>query len=80
MKSVMTATVKAVWNGESWDCVVKTYDKSPVAIPKGKFRLRRKSKVTQLQLCDEWVIPMAILEHNGFDIGIICDELQIKAE
>lgn len=80
MKSTMTAKVKAVWNGESWDCVVTTYDKSPNAIPKGKFRLRRKSKVNQLRLCDEWVIPMAILKHNGFDIGIICDELQLKVE
>lgn len=76
MKTVMTAKVKAVWNGESWDCVVKTYDKSPNPFRR-KFPLRRKSRVTNLHLCDEWVLPMALLEHEGYDIGIICEELEL---
>ena len=80
MKIIMKAKVKAVWNGDGWDCVVKTYDKSPNAVPKGKCRFRRKARVNNLRLCDELVIPMALLEHNGYDIGIICDELELKAE
>ena len=73
-KEKMTAKIKAVWNGDGWDCIVKTYDKVP------KFHLRRKSRVDNVRVCDEWVIPLALLEHNGFDIGIICDELDLKAE
>lgn len=68
-KSKQIAKLKAVWNGEGWDCVVKT-----------RTHIHRKSKVTNLHLCDEWVMPMALLEHNGYDIGIICEELNLKAE
>ena len=73
-KEKMTAKIKAVWNGGGWDCIVKTYAKAP------KFHLRRKSRVDNVRVCDEWVIPLALLEHNGLKAEAIYDELDLKAE
>ena len=73
-KPTMTAKIKATWNGNGWDCIIKTCNKD------SPFRLRRKTQVDNVLLCDEWVMPIALCEHRGFDSAIICEELGIEVE
>ena len=71
-KPIQKIKAKAVWNKEKnvWEVVVKQkitarnfYDKY--------FTTKTKSKVININECDEFVIPWAILEDNGIDTKII---------
>lgn len=67
-KSIQKISAKAIWNEEKkiWEVVVKQkitarsfYDKY--------FTTKTKSKIIEVDECDEFVIPWAVLEDNGID-------------
>lgn len=71
-KSIQKIKAKAVWNKEKhvWEVIVKQkitarnlYDKY--------FTTKTKSKVIEVDECDEFVIPWAILEDNGINTKTI---------
>lgn len=69
-KMIVYAT--AEWNEEKkkWICKVETTD-----IRNDNICMNRKSKNIEIFTCDEFILPYAILEHNGIDSKSINEKL-----
>ena len=77
-KHTMQVKAKAIYNEEKgvWEVQIKQKEFSKV-FPSGKWeRFRTTCNNYEIQECDEFVIPWAILENNGIDTKKINEYLK----
>ena len=78
MKKQETMKIKAIaiYNEkkQQWEVKIKSKDTFFNYIDNKWHKNKRKSKVNINYACDEFVIPMAILEHNGFNAKQIYED------
>ena len=67
MENTMTIEAKAVWNEDKgkWECDILAVDR--VVDLKGEQWEQTRTLKCDIEACDEFVLPMAILECNGID-------------
>lgn len=69
--TTMTMTVNAVWNEDKnlWEVGIFEVHTGICAKTNEPLYTQRKSTMELCDECDEYVIPVAIMEHNGIDSG-----------
>ena len=69
--TTMTAVATAVWNEEKgcWNCQVVTVE----TLDNGEV-LERKENNIEVEMCDELVLPYAILESNGINAKAVFEK------
>ena len=67
MENTMTIMAKAVWNESkgAWECDIVAVDRFENV--KGEQAEQTRTLKCDIEACDEFVLPMAILECNGID-------------
>lgn len=76
----MEVNAKAVWNEEKekWEVTVHLFEDNLVSLEDGSlFSLTLDEKV-EIACCDEFVIPMAILDTQGLDTTSIAEALELN--
>ena len=65
MENSMTVTAKAIWNENKgkWECDILAIDRGIDV--KGEQVEQTRTLKCDIETCDEFVLPMAILECNG---------------
>ena len=66
----MTMTVHAIWNEktEKWEVsIAEVGTVSKGGLVREPLYYQRESNIDICDECDEFVIPIAIMEHNGID-------------
>jgi hypothetical protein len=67
--STMTMNVNAVYNEEKecWEVVILEVGTAKAVITNEPLYYQRETSIEICDECDEFVIPIAILEHNGIN-------------
>lgn len=75
-KSVMKAKVKAVWNDKTkkWEYSVSSNNKQCNLL--GNYIANARKSTGCVDACDDLVLGLAILEHNGLDINAIMEKIK----
>lgn len=68
--STITMTVNAIWNEEEEKWEVSVFETGTVSkggMVRNPLYYQRTSNINICDECDEYITPIAILEHNGID-------------
>ena len=59
--------VIAIWNKDkqAWECKIK--QKETVRMIDGKMENIKSQSLQTIKECNEFIVPVALLEHNGID-------------